>query len=46
MSDGPTFEVIGDLSDEAIEALASLLLSATAPEKDELPQEVGQEPRV
>ena len=26
-TDGPTFEVFGDLSDEAIEALAALLLS-------------------
>jgi len=26
-TDGPTFELIGELSDEAIEALAALLLS-------------------
>jgi hypothetical protein len=31
--EGPTFEIVGDLSDEAIEALAALLLSVCEAEQ-------------
>jgi hypothetical protein len=42
MPDAPEFEVVGDLSDEAIEALARLLLDIV--ELDERVTEAGQEP--
>jgi hypothetical protein len=42
--DAPEFEVIGDLSDAAIEALAQLLLSI-AEQEEESQQEIQQEPR-
>jgi len=35
-TDGPTFELIGELSDEAIEALAALLLSVHSKETNDV----------
>ena len=48
MPSDPEFEVIGDLSDEAIEALAALLLAVAEQEavaSKEMPETWSNEPR-